>query len=232
MKNARGGAFCEQHEELYGNKCRVRNCTRLKVDNTQACVHHQQEWQKYKLDHSRSSLAGVKRMIQRPNENNPWQPGLRRAFQPHDDDDKPEVPRKNYFGPGQFYCVETICAPCGVVIAWTKFDKSESPTNLLNFLKQVYPTEESQPNYICIDKACRVLRTAIASKSWEFWKKQLALLLIPIITSITAKQTFCVEHIVILVHSMVQLQILLKLLKISRDGHIFRELSIHRHANN
>jgi hypothetical protein len=134
-------------------------------------VHHQEEWKKYKLDHSRSSLAGVKRMIQRPNESNPWQPGLRRTFQPHDGDNNPEVQRKNYFGPGQFYCVETICAPCGVVIAWTKFDRSESPTNILNFLKQVYPTEASRPDYICIDKACQVLRTAIANKSWEFWKK-------------------------------------------------------------
>jgi len=171
LKNARGGAFCDEHEESYGNRCRVRDCTRDKVVNTQACVRHQQEWQKYKLDHSRSSLAGVKRMLQRPNESNPWQPGLRRTFQPHDGDDNPEIQRKNYFGPGQFYCVETVCAPCGVVIAWTKFDKSESPTNILNFLKKVYPTEASRPNYICIDKACQVLRTAVASKSWEFWKK-------------------------------------------------------------
>jgi len=67
--------------------------------------------------------------------------------------------------------VETICAPCGVVIAWTKFDKSESPTNILNFLNQVYPTEQSRPNYICIDKACQVLRTSISNKSWDVWEK-------------------------------------------------------------
>jgi hypothetical protein len=171
VKNARGGAFCEQHEDSYGDRCRVRDCTRTKVVNTQACEHHQEEWRKYKLDHSRSSLAGVKKMLQRPNESNPWQPGLRRTFQAHDDDNNVEIQRKNFFGPGQFYCVETICAPCGVVIAWTKFDKSESPTNILNFLKQVYPTEISRPNYICIDKACQVLRTAIANKSWFMWEK-------------------------------------------------------------
>ena len=77
----------------------------------------------------------------------------------------------HYFGPGKFYCVETICAPCGVVIAWTKFDKSESPTNILKFLESVYPTEESQPAYICIDKACQVLWTAVSNKSWNTWKK-------------------------------------------------------------
>jgi hypothetical protein len=63
--------------------------------------------------------------------------------------------------------VETICAPCGIVIAWTKFAKSESPTNILNFLETVYPTEESHPDYICIDKACLVLCTAIANGKWK-----------------------------------------------------------------
>jgi hypothetical protein len=66
--------------------------------------------------------------------------------------------------------VETITAPCGVVIAWTKFAKSESPTNILNFLLSVYPTAELRPDYICIDKACLVLRTAIAGGTWLIWK--------------------------------------------------------------
>jgi hypothetical protein len=63
--------------------------------------------------------------------------------------------------------VETITAPCGVVIAWTKFPKAESPTNILNWLESVFSTEESRPDYVCIDKACLVLRTAIANGSWE-----------------------------------------------------------------
>ena len=67
--------------------------------------------------------------------------------------------------------VETICAPCGVVIAWAKFAKAESPTNILNFLESVYPTEESRPAYICIDKACLLLRTSIANGSWDMWQK-------------------------------------------------------------
>jgi hypothetical protein len=77
----------------------------------------------------------------------------------------------NYFTPKRFYCVETICSPCGVVIAWAKFDRAESPTNILQFLADVYPTAESRPDYICIDKACQVLRTAVANGSWEEWKQ-------------------------------------------------------------
>jgi hypothetical protein len=171
LKNARGGAFCHEHEIIYGNKCRIIDCAQPRVRDSLACQAHQAAWRKYKFDHSRSSLAGVRRMLQRPGERNPWQPGLRRTDQPHDNDQDIEIPRLHYFGPGKFYCVETICAPCGVVIAWTKFDKSESPTNILKFLESVYPTEESRPAYICIDKACQVLRTAVSNKSWNIWKK-------------------------------------------------------------
>jgi hypothetical protein len=35
----------------------------------------------------------------------------------------------------------------------------------------VYPTEESRPSYICIDKACAVLRHSIVNHSWDEWSK-------------------------------------------------------------
>ncbi|KAF8991572.1 hypothetical protein BDQ17DRAFT_1392972 [Cyathus striatus] len=62
---------------------------------------------------------------------------------------------KNYFVAPRYYCVETICAPCGIVKAWTKF------TNI--------STEESRPSYICIDKACVVLQAALLNGVWEVW---------------------------------------------------------------
>jgi hypothetical protein len=79
--------------------------------------------------------------------------------------------KDNYFVAPHFYCVKTICASCGVVIVWTKFDKSESPTNILNFLDSVYPTPELWPNHIYIDKACQVLHTKISNNSWVVWEK-------------------------------------------------------------
>jgi hypothetical protein len=48
-------------------------------------------------------------------------------------------------------------APCSVVIAWAKFAKAESPTNILNFLDRVYPDANTCSDYVCIDKACLVL---------------------------------------------------------------------------
>ncbi|KAF8231618.1 hypothetical protein L208DRAFT_1468210, partial [Tricholoma matsutake] len=101
----------------------------------------------------------------------PWLQARQASTQQHDEPAGEEPERKNYFSPSQFYCVETICAPCGVVIAWARFAKSESPTNILAFLESVFPTEESRPDYICIDKGCAVLHTAISNGSWgQIWQ--------------------------------------------------------------
>ncbi len=121
----------------------------------------------------RQTLLGIRRMVRRSEEERlPWLPNLTRPVQLHDDEtETSNTSHNNYFTAARFYCVETICAPCGVVLAWTKFDKSESPSKILNFLASVFPTESVRPNYICIDKACAVLRTAIANGSWDTWKK-------------------------------------------------------------
>ena len=170
LDNYRGGAFCANHEIQFGDKCRVRNCQNNKVNTTQACEQHQGQWKKHVQNYSQHNMAGVRRMLQRPNENLPWSSVQRRDYQPHDQD-LPENQRSNYFRPARFYCVETITAPCGVVIAWTKFARSESPTNIMAFLESIYPTEESRPDYICIDKACLVLRHCISSGKWNEWQK-------------------------------------------------------------
>jgi hypothetical protein len=168
LENHRGGVFCEYHQVQFGARCRVRGCNDNKVAGTQACERHEAQWNTHIRTHNRQTFSGAKRMLQtqRPGNNSPWLRNASGYSQPHDQPvDEPE--RKNYFTASRFYCVETICAPCGVVIAWAKFAKAESPTNILQFLESVYPTEESRPEYVCIDKACLVLRTAIANGSWE-----------------------------------------------------------------
>jgi len=101
-----------------------------------------------------------------------WQPRTHTfATQPHDEDAPDPIARKHYFSPNHFYCVETACAPCGVVLAWTKFAKAESPTNILQFLATTFPTPQSRPDYICIDKACQVMCTSLINGSWNTtWK--------------------------------------------------------------
>ena len=79
----------------------------------------------------------------------------------HDDSDSDSEPEPgylpNYFTPKRFYCIENICTSCGLVLAWPKFDRAESPTKILEFLASVYPEEQNRPDYVCIDKACQVL---------------------------------------------------------------------------
>jgi hypothetical protein len=171
LANARGGSFCSHHDVVFGDRCRVRDCLNVKIKDTEACIIHQNKWEKHKQTHSRDHLMGVRRMLQRPQELQPWQNEQNHPHQPHDEEGNEEHVRKHFFSPARSYCVETVVAPCGVVIAWTKFEKAESPTNILNYLEKIFPTPESRPAYICIDKACQVLRTSIANKSWEEWKK-------------------------------------------------------------
>jgi hypothetical protein len=67
------------------------------------------------------------------------------------------------------YCLETLTHPCGCIIAWTKYTTSESPTNILNTLEQVFPDLESQPSYIVIDKACRILAMLMSRGEHHTW---------------------------------------------------------------
>ena len=87
--------------------------------------------------------------------------------QPHDEE--PPIRSRDSFTAPRMYCVETVCAPCGVVVAWTKFAKAESPTNVLNFLGSVYLEKNQRPAYVCIDKACMVLHTCLNNARWEDW---------------------------------------------------------------
>ena len=81
----------------------------------------------------------------------------------------PDREVKHYFSLNRFYCVEIVCAPCGTVVAWTKLAKSESPTNIMRFLESIYPNQEERPAYICIDKACIVLKHIVANGKFQDW---------------------------------------------------------------
>jgi hypothetical protein len=132
-------------------------------------------------------------MLQRPGESYPWQSGLHRTEQPHDNDNDKEIeiPQVNYFGPAKFYCIETICAPCGVIIAWTKFDKSESPTNILNFFYKKYILQKSlnQHIFVLIRLVEYFRHLSYHTKVGICGRKLVVLLWIHIIISIMTQQT-------------------------------------------
>jgi len=153
----------------------VVGCSKDKIQGTQACAEHVADWKKSIHDRSKATINGIRRVLQRPGERQEWQNVPDAAIQqPHDDEvetenPQPTIKRKTYFSPNRSYCVETACSPCGVVIAWTKFPKSESPTNILNWLDELFPNKEDRPSYICIDKACQVFKTAVGSERWKDW---------------------------------------------------------------
>jgi len=126
------------------------------IAGTKACTNYARLWNNYKKEKSKSTLNRIWRLISRPSEVSIWNQRQNQALQQHDEEPNPVPARRHYFSPNHFYCVETLCAPCGVVLGWTLFDKAESPTNILNWLAEFYSTEESQPSFICIDKACQM----------------------------------------------------------------------------
>ena len=155
---------------MYGHLCRVQGCQNVKAANIHTCVQHQQLWRAHVLRFGLATHLGIQRMLRRTEEENlPWVQANAAHVHPHDEPMPVPVNRNSFLAP-RFYCVETICAPCGVVIAWTKFARAESPSNILNFLDKVYPTADLKPDYVCIDKACLVLHHAITSGRWDNWK--------------------------------------------------------------
>ena len=154
LKNARGGVFCRQHGRLCGNLCHMHDCNNPKAPPSHTCTQHQDHWYQHVIQYGRQSLLGIHRFVRHSAEEHlAWLLTFNRQVQHHDEEHTAETQKDNYFVAPCFY----YCAPCGVVIAWTKFAKAESPINILNFLDSVYPTSELQPNYICINKTCMVL---------------------------------------------------------------------------
>ena len=175
LANYRNGVFCMHHEDIHGKLCRVQGCHNSKANDIQTCYQHRNLWNSHVTRFGRSTMLGIRRLLRRTEEEKlPWLPNSNRTAHPHDEPAPPSTaaPRiKTYFAAPHWYCVEIMTTPCGLPLAWEKFATSESPSNILSFLDRVYPDEESRPDYVCIDKACLVLRHAVASGRWNTWKK-------------------------------------------------------------
>ena len=52
-------SFCQTHEREFRNCCRVRDCQNDKVEGTQACHEHRNDWHQYRQSRTKPSLAGV-----------------------------------------------------------------------------------------------------------------------------------------------------------------------------
>lgn len=175
LLDASKGVWCKEHYRQRGHLCHWKGCSRPLQEGTRACVNHQTQWKKHLERFSRQSLLGMRRRIrQSEQETQTWNPTQRtRPDAPaHDEDGEPVLsPKLHYFLPGRFYCVELMTNPCGVPVAFALFDRSESPTKIIDFIELHHPTPQSKSAYYCVDKACMVLRRLVTLRKWEEWKK-------------------------------------------------------------
>lgn len=143
--------------------------------NTKACTAHKDHWTRHIVRFGRSTVLGIRRLLRRSQEEVlSWNPARRtRAAEPaHDADGEPILPaRKNYFTAGRYYCVETMCKPCGMCLGWDKFFRSESPTQIVAMLKRFFPRPSLRPTYVVIDKGCLVLKRIVNGGDWREWSR-------------------------------------------------------------
>src|SRR5258705_13607311 len=123
--------------------------------------------------------------------------------QPHDEEAGTSEDR-DAFVPSRIYCVETICAPCGVVVAWAKFPKAESPTNILQFLDHVSQQMNQGLTISVLIKHALYCSLAWPMAVWKGGSRQADSLLTHITIQTTLQQIFFVINGAILHHQMVQ----------------------------
>ncbi|KAF9492242.1 hypothetical protein BDN71DRAFT_1509604 [Pleurotus eryngii] len=141
LENAQTGVFCKKHAERMKNKCHMKGCGKVKEER--------QEW----LPH-----AAEAEELEHDN------------LKEQEVEEVSGTKYHNYFSASRYYCVETICAPCSVVLAWCKFAKSEGVAKILQFLEDVYPDPVSHPSYIAIDKGCALLKHIVRQGHWPAWE--------------------------------------------------------------
>ncbi|TFK39238.1 hypothetical protein BDQ12DRAFT_698258 [Crucibulum laeve] len=89
--------FCAEHDILCFGLCHIKNCN-----------IHQHNWQSHIIRFGQQTLLGICRIIRcSEEEQHIWLPQA------------PNQQHTNYFIAPQFYCVETICAPCACLLLRT-----------------------------------------------------------------------------------------------------------------
>lgn len=77
---------------------------------------------------------------------------------------------KHTFRAQKVYCIETLQWACGTPIAWTKCYRSESPTQIIQFLNNVWKDHpELKPGFLAYDSACKALRYVAGRDDEHHW---------------------------------------------------------------
>ncbi|KIJ42404.1 hypothetical protein M422DRAFT_171092 [Sphaerobolus stellatus SS14] len=90
--------------------------------------------------------------------------------------------------------LEIATALCGVPLTWTKFARAESETNIIAFIEDSWPTPQSRPSYIGLDKGCKTLRTMLNDPTKAALVQLFRMIVPPFHYNGHANDPLCVRH--------------------------------------
>jgi hypothetical protein len=181
LVNYRDGRFCRQHKDEYTGRCGIANCGREAQQGGMTCdlPDHQRYWKAWSRRFRRIPYQGLQRVIRQqystdPLPHNPqWHTAntelhVQRDLPSLDGIDGAQV--RTTFRARKVFCIETIQWSCGFPIAWGKCYDSESPSQVLKFINDIWhPRADSRPAFIIYDNACKLLPHIIAQGWHDFW---------------------------------------------------------------
>ncbi|KAI1781661.1 hypothetical protein LXA43DRAFT_908109 [Ganoderma leucocontextum] len=175
LVNYRNGRFCEDHL-YYRDICGIIPCgDPVDPPGSSTCTSeaHSNWYGRWRSRFTRMSFPGVQRVIRRQKAM-PAEAGGHRPML------NPQLPILNntpgdqvvhVFRAQTTYCLETIQWACGMPIGWGKCYKSESSTQVLSILNNIWPQQEhdSRPGFIVFDDACDLLRHIVTQDPHDSW---------------------------------------------------------------
>ncbi|KAJ7483117.1 hypothetical protein B0H11DRAFT_1723416 [Mycena galericulata] len=177
LVNYKDGRFCEAHLNLR-DVCGIIPCGRpVRHAGAVTCdTQSHIDWHRqYENRFSRLSFPGVRRVIRRQqgladinDASAATGPTLRVDLSALGDTPGDQV--VHTFKAKTTYCLQTVQWACGFPIGWGKCYRSESSTQVLQILDNIwekYP--ESKPSFLAYDDACSLLRHIVTQNANSTW---------------------------------------------------------------
>ncbi|KAJ7579446.1 hypothetical protein C8J56DRAFT_796160 [Mycena floridula] len=174
----RNGRFCQDHSAM-NRICGIIPCGQpVHSPGARTCsnLDHKRWEAKYSARFARLSFPGVQRVVRRQqaneptDENPPHHPRLNPISNLPALGDVPGDRVAHTFRAKSVYCVQTIQWACGVPIGWGKCYRSESPSQVLQILKDIWEQHpRSRPSFLVYDDACDLLRHIVTQEPNSPW---------------------------------------------------------------
>ncbi|KAF9023132.1 hypothetical protein BDZ89DRAFT_1193040 [Hymenopellis radicata] len=182
LKNFKNGRFCSTHlDEGLADVCGLVGCNQPVEDGSLTCSTptHKSWYKHYSKRFKRLGFDGVRRVIRRQQEfNAPAADPTRTGHAPPATfnidlpslDDLPGTQVEHTFRACNVYCIQTVQWACGFPIGWGKCYSSESPSQVLRIIDDVWVDHHHlKPSILAYDNACKLLRHIITQDRHSHW---------------------------------------------------------------